>query len=271
MATRLAAVLACVAMSACGAPGRPVAEAETASPYLLVFAGDDDKAESDFLAVIDVAGGSATTGTAIATLPIEMRDSMPHHMEYSLPPRGELLFVNAHHHEKTLLVDFSNPRRPRVARTIDPPAPFRYPHDFYRTRTGTRLAGFLRSEGPSPFPGETAIPGNHGGIAEYAADGTLLRHASAAAGGFGAPVRPYAFAHLPDLDRLVVTSAAMMEDTTAHVVQIFRYSDFTLLNTLTLPVGRLANGTAVPGSQKMGFGPRVLADGSGFFNAYLGA
>lgn len=262
---RLAAVLVCVAMSSCG---RPAQQSDLDSPYLLIFAGDEDKADSDFFAVLDVAPGSGSPGAVLTTAPIEMKDSMPHHMEYALPPRGELLFVNAHHHEKTLLVDVGNPRRLRIARTLDPPAPLRYPHDFYRTASGTRLAGFLRSEGPSPFPGESATPGSHGGIAEYSAEGQLLRQASAAADGFGAPVRPYAFAHLPDVDRVVVTSAAMMEETTAHVVQIFRYSDFTLLKTLPLPVGRLADGREAPGSNKMGFGPRVLADGSVFFNAY---
>src|SRR6185436_8067873 len=109
-----------------------------------------------------------------------MTKSMPHHMEYSLPPGGELLFMNAHHHEKSLLVDVSDARHPRVAKTFDPPSPLRVPHDVYRTPKGTRLVGFLRSDGPSPYPGETAPPGNHGGIADYPADGTLLRTASAA-------------------------------------------------------------------------------------------
>ena len=259
-----AAALACVTALAGCAP-QPASK-DSAAPYLLVFAGDEDKADSDFLAVLDLqAGGNAR---AIATAPIGMKDSMPHHMEYSLPPRGELLFVNAHHHEKTLLIDLANPRQPLIAKTLDPPPPFRFPHDFYRMPTGTRLAGFLRSEGPSPYSGETAMPGNHGGIAEYSADGKLLRQASAAAPGFGAPVRPYAFAYLPDIDRVVVTSAAMMEETTAHVVQVFRYSDFALLTTVPLPEGKLADGSAAPTSYKMGFGPRVLADGSVFFNAY---
>lgn len=73
---------------------------------------------------------------------------------------------------------------------------------------------------------------------------------------------------LPDIDRLVVTSAPMMENTRADVVQIFRYSDFALLKTLELPPGRLPNGREVPGSRRAGFGPRVLPDGSVFFNAY---
>jgi len=45
-------------------------------------------------------------------------------------------------------------------------------------------------------------------------------------------------------------------------------SDFTLLHTLDLPVGRLANGKVQEGSQRAGFGPRVLDDGSVFLNSY---
>ncbi|MEO7358766.1 MAG: hypothetical protein ABI120_00455, partial [Gemmatimonadaceae bacterium] len=79
----------------------------TESPYLLVSAGDEDGAESDFLAVIDLRAGSETFAKVLSTLPTGLRNSMPHHMEYSLPPAGELLFLNAHHAEASLLVDVS--------------------------------------------------------------------------------------------------------------------------------------------------------------------
>lgn len=238
------------------------------SPYVLVFAGDQDEADSDFLAVFDLRPGSADAGRVVATTPIGMTASMPHHMEYVLPPDGELLFMNAHHHEMSLLVDVSNPRAPRVAKTFAPPAPLRFPHDYRRTPSGTRLVGFLRSEGESIDPAETAMPGNHGGIAEYTASGELLRTASAASERVSKPVRPYAFALLPDIDRLVVTSAAMMERSWADVVLIFRYSDFALLHTIDVPAGRLPDGREVAWSHGQGFGPRVLPDGSVFFNAY---
>ncbi len=79
------------------------------SPYVLAFAGDRDEKQSDFFAVIDVRPGSATLGKVVATLPIGMTASMPHHLEYKLPKKGQLLFANAHHHEMTLLIDTSDP------------------------------------------------------------------------------------------------------------------------------------------------------------------
>ena len=267
MTIRLAALTCTVMLSGCAGPRATPPPSSVESPYLLVFAGSEDRGASDFLAVLDIKPASADAGNVIASTPIGMSGSMPHHMEYSLPPPGELLFVNAHHHEKVLLIDVATARDPRVASMFDPPAPMRFPHDLYRTPGGTRLVGFLRS-GPSPFPGETASPGNHGGIAEYTADGHLIRMTSSASPVARKPVRPYAFALLPDLDRLVVTSAAMMEATSADVIQIYRYSDFTLLETRELPAGALPNGRVLNGSQQSGFGPRVLPDGSVFLNAY---
>jgi len=266
--TLLAATIVCATIAACSSSRRDAATKPGGeSPYLLIFAGDEDGADSDFLAVIDVRSDSPDAGKVIATKPIGMKKSLPHHMEYTLPPAGEPLFMNAHHHEMSMLVDVSDPRAPRIAKTFTPPPPLRFPHDYTRTPTGTRLVGFLRSEGKSIDTTETETPGNSGGIAEYSANGELLR--TAMAGNAGAkPVRPYAFALLKDVDRLVVTSAPMMESSSADVVQIYRYSDFKLLKTIDLPAGKLADGSVVDGSQRAGFGPRVLADGSVFFNTY---
>ncbi len=266
---RLSLCLGAASLLLACSPSSPAANTgvDQPSPYLLVSAGDADEAHSDFLAVIDLREGSTTFGQAISTLPTELQASMPHHMEYTLPPAGERLFLNAHHHEASLLLDISNPVALRIDRSFTPPAPLRFPHDYTRTPSGTRLVGFLRSEGASIDSTESETPGNSGGIAEYDANGTLLRM-TPAGNANGAPVRPYAFALLPDIDRLVVTSAPMMETTWADVVQVYRYSDFSLLHTIQLPAARNANGELVPGSQRAGFGPRVLSDGSVFMNSY---
>jgi len=150
---RIAVIAACAAFVACAAPPREATVRSGAeSPYLFIFAGDQDQADSDFLAVIDLRPESPDLGKAIATTPIGMTASMPHHMEYVMPPDGELLFMNAHNHELSLLVDVSDALAPRVVKTFDPPAPLRYPHDYSRTPTGTRLVGFLRSEGTAASP-----------------------------------------------------------------------------------------------------------------------
>jgi hypothetical protein len=257
-----------IAVAGCAAPpAEVVIPSGPESPSLLIFASDADTMQSDFLATVDLRTASPDRGKVVATTPLGLTNTMPHHMEYALPPAGELLFVNAHHRELSLLLDLDDPRAVRVKRTFLPPPPLRFPHDFSRTPSGTRLVGFLRSEGPSPDPGDSVMPGNAGGIAEYTRDGEFIRATMAGSRG-RVPVRPYAFALLPGIDRLVVTSAAMMEASSADVVQIYRYSDFKLLRTMDLPAGRLADGRVIAGSERSGFGPRVLADGSVFLNSY---
>lgn len=260
-------LLACsVVVSGCvqtAARTTPVAP----SPYLLIFAADMDEAQEDFLAVVDVRPGRGA-GKVVATRPVGMKASMPHHMEYHLPPPGELLFMNAHHHEQTLLVDTADPLAPRVVRRLTPPAPFRFMHDYWRLPNGNRLTGFLRSDGPSPKAGDDDMPGNHGGIAEYTAGGELIRTASAAVASYPEPIRPYAFAPLLAHDRVVTTAAAMMEDESADVVQVWRYSDFKLLHTLEVPPALSRDGTPEPRSARLPFEPRVMFDGSVLFNTY---
>ena len=253
-------------LAACCLGAKPGAAAAP-SPYLLVLAGDKDAAEEDFLAIIDVAAGSSTIGKAVATRAIGHRGSMPHHMEYELPPAGKLLFANAHHPEETLLVDVSDPLAPEVRRRIRPPAPLRFQHDYARLPNGNVLTGFLRSEQPGVDVADKASA-THGGIAEYDAQGELLRSASAAVSGFKAPVRTYAILPMLDIDRVVTTSARMMEDHSADVVQIWRYSDMTLLHTIGLPPGMKRDGTPLGWSTMMPFAARAMPDGSVLINSY---
>jgi hypothetical protein len=253
-------------------------ESGSAARYLYVWMGDADERDEDFIAVVDVRAASPTYGRVIATEPVRTRGSMPHHLEYVLPPAGRLLFANGHHHEQIFLFDISEAEHPRLVRTVPTVPPYRYPHDFMRLPNGKVLVGFLRSEGPSPLSGDTTVPGGHGGIAELDPEGQLIRSASAADPAIEVPIRPYAFALLPDIDRLVTTSAPMMEDHSADVVQVWRLSDLRLLHTLPVPPARLpdgkelmtrsAKGELEPAGHRYPFVPRVMADGSVLLNAY---
>lgn len=237
------------------------------SPHLLLLAADRDGAEEDFFAVVDVRPSSDTAGKVIATTPFGHRDSMPHHMEYELPPAGTLLFANAHHPEATMLVDVGDASAIRVASSFSPPAPLRFPHDYARLPSGNVLVGFLRSAGASPEAGDD--DGGHGGIAEYTAQGALLRSASAAVAGYAAPVRVYAILPMLDIDRIVTTSARMMEKHSANVIQVWRYSDLALLETIDVPAGRKPDGSPLDWASEMPFGPRRMHDGSVLLNSYM--
>ncbi len=265
----ITALAACTASHATTRrPAAPAAAAAAPARYLYIWAGDKDEKESDFLAVVDVRSASPTYGQVLATEPVGMGGTLPHHTEYGLPAPGRLLFANGHHHEQIFLFDTDSATRPRLVRTLPPVPPYRYPHDFLRLPNGNVLVGFLRSDGRSPAPGDTMVPGGHGGLAEVNGEGRVLRTASAAVAGLRAPVRVYAFATRPDVDRLLTTSAPMMEDTTADVVQIWRLSDLALLHTLQVPPARLHDGTPLPRGHQYPFEPRVMPDGSVLLNAY---
>ena len=261
--------LGALLLVSCGEPAQQSTIPLTgSSPHMLLLVGDQDEQDEDFITVIDVDPASSQRGQPIGSTPIGHKASMVHHMEYVAPPKGEPIFMNAHHHELSLIVDIDDPTNPKITESFQPPEDFRFPHDYARTDSGTRLVGFLRSEGASPNLNEKTDPGNHGGIAEYSQTGELLRTASAAADGYSKAIRPYSFAQLPEIDRISVTSAPMMESSWADVVQIYRYSDFQLLHTLDLSVGVDHEGNRVEGLNGAGFGQHVLPDGSIFLNSY---
>lgn len=254
-----------ILLLASGCTTAPPAKVAGPSPYLLLLAADKDGAEEDFFAVVDLRPASATLGQVVATTPFGHRGSMPHHMEYVLPPEGRLLFANAHHPEATMLVDVGEAPAVRVVRSFLPPPPLRFPHDYVRLPDGKVLVGFLRSAAD----GSADTADGHGGIAEYTADGQLLRSASAAVDGYADPVRVYAMLPMLDIDRIVTTSARMMEKKSANVVQVWRYSDLTLLATIDVPDGRKPDGSPLDWAKEMPFGPRRMADGSVLLNAYM--
>lgn len=255
---------------ACGAgTSRHIATPTPASArYLYIWAGDKDERSSDFLATVDVELSSPTYGEVIASEAVGMTGTLPHHTEYEVPSSNRLLFANGHHHEQLFLFDTHDAARPRLIRTLPAAAPYRFPHDIVRLPNGNVLVGHLRGPGVSPVPGDTNQPGGHGGIAELDPEGRVLRVVGVGDSSVHVPIRPYSFALLPETDRMVMTSAPMMEDTTADVIQIRRLSDLGLVRTLQVPPARLPNGDLQPRGHNYPFEPRVMADGTVLLNTY---
>ena len=123
--------------------GAPV----TPTPYLFVWTGDDDQKDSDFLAVIDARPSSRTYGDIIATLPVGVRGTSPHHTEYEFPV-GSILFANGWGAGRTFLIDLNNPKKPRLAGQFTQSADYGFPHSFARLPNGNVLATFqVKSKG----------------------------------------------------------------------------------------------------------------------------
>ncbi|HEY9112649.1 MAG TPA: hypothetical protein VIM92_12865 [Rhodanobacteraceae bacterium] len=91
---------------------------------------------------------------------------------------------------------------------------------------------------------------------EFDPQGSVVRTASAAAPGHP-DIRPYSVAIIPQIDRVVTSSADMMGAQVSHVAQVWRLSDLKLIKTMQLPPPPdWYYDTAADSSE-----PRVLADG----------
>lgn len=226
----IAVSLAVSLAQGCRRPG-PSSVATGGHSYVYAFAGDDDKraGDSDFLGVIDADPASPTYARVVATAPIHAVGTMPHHMELTMPGHGRWLFANGFMSGRTFLFDLSNPLAPRVAATVESIPGFVKPHSFWRLPDGRVIATIQFGDGKRP--------GNPGGIALLSPQGRVLRTASAADPVFpGIPIRTYSLDVSPATDRLITTSTPMDDVPSADVVQIWRLSDLSLLQTLRMPV-----------------------------------
>ena len=87
--------LVAVAAFACARHAPPVVEHSERPParYLFAWAGDEDRLDSDFLAVVDLAPDGDRYGTIVATTPIGEKGIWPHHTEHELSP-SRMMFAN---------------------------------------------------------------------------------------------------------------------------------------------------------------------------------
>ncbi|HMB61386.1 MAG TPA: hypothetical protein VKN35_15850 [Xanthomonadales bacterium] len=219
------------------------------SPYLFVWAADEDKADSDFVAVIDALPESEAYGDILTTLPVGM-STVAHHSEHRMP-QGGMLFVNGFRTGNTFVIDLTDPLVPGVAAHFTSVADLSFPHSFERLPNGNVLATFQNGK-----DGELVT----GGLAELDPLGQVIRWSSASSPDFP-EIRPYSLLVLPDSDLVISTTADMrqnpMEDTAglSNTLQFWRLSDLQLLQTIELPPGPRGDEQFAPAE------PRLMADG----------
>lgn len=227
-------------------PERVTAPEGAGSRHLFVWAGDADKQESDFLAVVDVNRRSPTYAEVVATLPVGAVGTLAHHTEYEMPPGG-VLWANGFAAGRTFRLDLHDPARPRLAGSFGDADSFSHPHSFARLPNGNVLATFQHRT-----DGETSATG---GLVELDSAGRVVRHAAAAAPAIDSTIRPYSLAIVPALDRVITTATDMHLKVRSRAVQVWRLSDLTLLHTLLLPPGPRGDENWLTAE------PRLLADG----------
>src|SRR5262249_38443893 len=119
------------------------------SRFLFVWAGDADKRESDFLAVIDVDPRSAGYASVVTTLPVGVTGTRPHHTDYEMPAGG-VLWANGFDSGQTFRFDLRDPTSPRLVGSFGATEPFSHPHSYARLSNGNVLATFQHRTGSVP-------------------------------------------------------------------------------------------------------------------------
>lgn len=217
--------------------------------YLFVWAGDDTKQASDFLAVLDADAASSHYGQVVASVAVPGASGTPHHTELEMP-QGGFLLANAFESGRTMLFDLRQPQRPALVTSFGDLDGYMHPHTYVRLANGHVLATFQ-------YHGGHSATSDGGGLVEFDQRGQLIRSASAMDPLVkGELIRPYSLVAVPELDRVISTNTAMHEkDGDSRTVQVWRLSDLKLLRTLMLPPGPRGSEQKFPGE------PTLLADG----------
>ena len=235
-----------------------------ASRYIFVWSGDAAHKSSDFLAVVDTERSSATYGRIVATLPVHLVGTMPHHTEYEFP-QGNVLFANGWTGNRTFLFDLNRPLQPRIVGQFQDRSGYTFAHSFVRLPNRHVLATF-QSHGTGYAPG--------GGLVELDETGAVVRAGSAIDSTVDKDlIWPYSLVALPQADRVVSTSTPMgwadwatlppnswprkkIDTQDTEQLQVWRLSDLHLLKTISLVDPRDGKHNLLPAE------PRVLSDGS---------
>jgi hypothetical protein len=232
--------------------------------HLFLWAGDAEGKASDFLAVLDATPASPTYGRIVASIPIGVVGTHPHHTELEMPGNGHLL-ANGFHAGRTWLFDLSDPLRPSILSSFGDLAGFTHPHTFIRLTSGHVLATFqyAASTGASSHPAHAATPHTvesiTGGLVEMDERGQVIRSASARDPSIqDRRLYPYSVVPIPSIDRAVSTTTDMDEshkEATSEWVQFWRLSDLTLLRSVALAPGPRGDEHTLTGE------PKLLPDG----------
>lgn len=247
------------------------------APLLYVWAGDLDQRpdDTDFLAVIDSDPASSAYGEVIATEPVGVVGTNPHHTELSVP-ENSTFFANGYAAGRTFLFDVSTPESPSLTGELAQVPGFAYPHSFVRLDDGEVIATMQYGDG--------RVSGNPGGLARFDSDSNLISVTSAADPEFaGAQIRPYSVEVMSDLDRAVTTSRTMniFTEQAADVVQLWQLSDLSLLHTMRVPrvepanqpecvfgIGDICSAEQYP-AENQPFESRLMNDGSVLMNTLM--
>jgi hypothetical protein len=227
-----------------GCARQPDTQVFTGEPFLAVWAGDTDRQNADFLAVLDADPTSPTYGKVLKTYPVRSRGNEPHGV--SAEPRADRrMFAGGLLTNRTFVFDLRQPLAGRLLH-VDDPGPERglwAPHDYVTLPSGGVVGACSDRARYRGDPRE--LLGAPGGLLEFTADGQVKRELSAAdpaarhliAAPAGAVVAP-------TLGRLITTSTGHGYTATNRAerapgisVQVWTLDRLALAKTVVLEAG----------------------------------
>lgn len=215
----------------------------TGEPYLVVWAGDADRKNTDFLAVIDADPRSATYGKVLKTYPVQSRGNEPQGLN-AIPRADRRLFATGVLSNRTYVFDLRQPLAGRVMKADDArDRQLWAPHEVATLPNGHVV---VTAADRARYRGEAReVLATPGGLVELDADGQFVREVSALPVGQGFIAAPWGAAVAPKLGRIVTTSrghgfAATTRNPVAPgiTVQVWRLNDLGLEKTAVLEAGK---------------------------------
>lgn len=187
----------------CRGPEKPLF---TGEPYLAVWAGDADRRNADFLALIDADPTSPSYGKVLRTYPVRSRGNEPH--ELNAEPRGDRrVFAGGLLSSRTFVFDLRQPLAGKLVGVDDPDRTRRFtaPYAYVSLPSGRVAATCVD---PAHYRGDPReLLGSSGGLLELTADGRPVREIPAAEpSARGLIAAPAGAAAAPSLGRLVTTN-----------------------------------------------------------------
>lgn len=213
-------------------------------PYLVVWAGDADRKDSDFLAIIDANWESRNYGKVLRTIPVKSTGNEPHGINTELR-FDRRVFTTGLLTGRTFVFDLRDPLKGGLVH-VDSPGP---------TRTLTAPASVVTIPGgkavvmcadQAGYRGEPReVLGAPGGLTVLANDGRFQRELSGAGPGTrNVVVAPTGGAVRQSMNALVTTNRGhgLAATTTGDVmpgitVQLWTVPELALKKTITLDAG----------------------------------
>lgn len=246
-AVRMTLVAVAICALGFGCRAQPPGPVFSGEPFLIVWAGDADRLDSDFLAVLDADPSSPRYGDVLHTVPVGSTGNEPYALERELSPEG-FVFAGGLLSGRTFVFDVHDPLSARLVRVDDPAPARRYatPRAYVRLPGGRRVAtaGDRRD-----YRGHVVeLLYGPGGLVEFTSGGRIVRELDADdPTAVGMLISPHGIAVGLEVDRLLTTDAGhgytrtALEWVPGVSVQVREASTGTLIQTIPLPVGDRGN------------------------------